>query len=542
MSRRSAALSRTLSGLLSGALILTTLQLAAAPASAVSEPDRDPAALLEAAVESPAAPPGPLDGAPDGATIATGQSVDTSSATSEVVADGAILRGAVQNMDDAPLAGITVTAYGYSDDQPESPVAMRQVVSGADGRWEISGIDEVADRWIVEFVDPQERYATQFWQRATEFRAPVPIELGDGAVVEGIDAVMQLVSTITGRMTGLPAGLVALDQYVWLHVFDWDRWEWVNVAEAEVAADGTFSFSGLGPDYYVVRGFAVTERGVGLAPSGVVLVNEGQEQRVDIRLERAVDGPNRDFSGDWRDDVLAINSTGKLLMYAGNGNGGWAAPGDQVGFGWNTLDIVFPVGDFSNDGYTDLIGRSTAGDLWLYRGNGNRGWAGSVNLGPGWGGFTSLFAPGDFNGDGFVDVMARDRAGALLLYPGNGVGGFRDRPRVIGSGWQGFTALIGPGDFDGDQHVDVLARDSAGRLWLYPGNGSGGWLPKRQVGSGWQGFTAIAGAGDFSGDGAPDLIARDSSGRLFLYRGDGQGGWRGSTLIGSGWNGLRLAN
>lgn len=46
-------------------------------------------------------------------------------------------------------------------------------------------------------------------------------------------------------------------------------------------------------------------------------------------------------------------------------------------------------------------------------------------------------------------------------------------------------------DFTGDGASDVLARDGAGRLWLYPGNGRGGWLPRRQVGAGWQIFNAL---------------------------------------------------
>ncbi|MBD3784833.1 MAG: hypothetical protein IE926_18105, partial [Micrococcales bacterium] len=33
-------------------------------------------------------------------------------------------------------------------------------------------------------------------------------------------------------------------------------------------------------------------------------------------------------------------------------------------------------------------------------------------------------------------------------------------------------------DFTGDGRADLLARDTLGQLWLYPGNGRGGWLPR----------------------------------------------------------------
>jgi hypothetical protein len=53
------------------------------------------------------------------------------------------------------------------------------------------------------------------------------------------------------------------------------------------------------------------------------------------------------------------------------------------------------------------------------------------------------------------------------------------------------TALAGPGDLSGDGKSDVLARDAAGILWLYPGTGGFGLQPRIKVGTGWSGMKAI---------------------------------------------------
>ena len=77
---------------------------------------------------------------------------------------------------------------------------------------------------------------------------------------------------------------------------------------------------------------------------------------------------------------------------------------------------------------------------------------------------------------------------------------------------------------------------------MYRGNGRGGFVTgqREQIGSGWQGFTALFAGGDFSGDGRPDIIARDADGLLFMYRGNGRGGFVTGQReqIGSGWSSL----
>ncbi|MEO6826813.1 MAG: FG-GAP-like repeat-containing protein [Microbacteriaceae bacterium] len=148
--------------------------------------------------------------------------------------------------------------------------------------------------------------------------------------------------------------------------------------------------------------------------------------------------------------------------------------------------------------------------------------------------------PHDFNGDGHPDVLAKSAGGLLWLYPGDGTGGWLGGPSQVGSGWNSMSAIVAPGDFNGDGNPDVLARNGNGVLWLYPGDGAGGWGARSQVGSGWNSMSAILGPGDFNGDGHSDVLARNGNGVLWLYPGDGTGGWLGRSQVGSGWNSMSV--
>jgi len=211
-----------------------------------------------------------------------------------------------------------------------------------------------------------------------------------------------------------------------------------------------------------------------------------------------------------------------------------------------------------NQSNNKVYAPTTAGRTTIFNGSNNStsvvdtgGWSGDAAVNPvsnrvyigqpsGWNlaiidGSVSSPVKNDFNGDGKSDVLATDKAGVLWLYPGNGAGGWLP-PRQVGQGWNVMTAMVSTGDFNGDGKSDVLARDGSGALWLYPGNGSGGWLARSRVGQGWNVMTAIVGVGDLNGDGTADIAARDSSGTLWLYRADGRGGWLPRHWYTSGWN------
>jgi N-acetylmuramoyl-L-alanine amidase/FG-GAP-like repeat len=249
----------------------------------------------------------------------------------------------------------------------------------------------------------------------------------------------------------------------------------------------------------------------------------------------------RDISNDGYPDVLARRrSDGSLWLWEGNPDGGFGSL-TQAGVRWHVMSAVVMPGDWNGDGTDDVIARTASdGSLWLYTGQPSGGITRSVQIGNGWNVMTAIVAPSDLDGDGRVDLIGRRVDGSLWLYGGNGEGRFRP-PTQIGHGWQIMSVIVGPGDFDGDGRNDLLARKADGSLWLYPGRGSGGgFLTARQVGHGWNQFDRILGVGDVDQDRHMDVMARQPSGSIFLYPGNGVGGFGRPTMISTGWAGFDL--
>jgi hypothetical protein len=153
-------------------------------------------------------------------------------------------------------------------------------------------------------------------------------------------------------------------------------------------------------------------------------------------------------------------------------------------------------------------------------------------------GMTDLTA-GDFNGNGKKDLVAVEvSTGKLWLYPGTGSGTLTSRVLIGSGGWNGMSNLT-VGDYNGDGKEDVVAVEvSTGKLWLYPGTGSG--LDSRtEIGTGgWNGMTNLFG-GDFTGDGKDDVGGVEvSTGKLWLYPGTGSGLGSRKEIGSGGWNGM----
>ncbi|MFI5638788.1 FG-GAP repeat domain-containing protein [Streptomyces goshikiensis] len=194
-------------------------------------------------------------------------------------------------------------------------------------------------------------------------------------------------------------------------------------------------------------------------------------------------------------------------------------------------------------GTGEVVGRDAAGVLWHYRRQfgTQSGFADRTRVGGGWNIYNQLIGAGDIYRDGKPDLLARDNAGVLWLYKGTGNPGspFQDRVRVAG-GWNVYDQLIGSADVTGDGRPDLLARDKAGVLWLYKGNDNP-TVPfdeRTRIAGGWNVYDQFSLVGDITGDNRADLVARDAAGVLWLYKGNGKQPvpFDDRIRVGSGWN------
>ncbi|MCL2736353.1 MAG: FG-GAP-like repeat-containing protein [Propionibacteriaceae bacterium] len=143
----------------------------------------------------------------------------------------------------------------------------------------------------------------------------------------------------------------------------------------------------------------------------------------------------------------------------------------------------------------------------------------------------------DMTGDGRGEILAVDSNGILWMFPGQANGSLAQGYQ-LGSGFATMQ-VFGPGDLNGDGKADILAISTDGNLWLYPGNGSGQLGARVQVGSGWTGWRLIP-VGDLNGDGKPDLLGINPNGLLFMYAGLGTGKFAQRVEVGWGWTGWSL--
>jgi hypothetical protein len=238
-------------------------------------------------------------------------------------------------------------------------------------------------------------------------------------------------------------------------------------------------------------------------------------------------------------DVAAVDSAGNLYIYA-SAKGGDLWQRKYISAGWSgvqQLDLV----DYNGDGLQDVLAVWKNGDLTVSFGQSNGTLKARQRIGIGWGSYDIVVSKWR-TADKLPSIIAKQRvSGELFLYPNaNGIN-FAART-VIGIGWGPLTIVAV--DFDGDQRQDLAARNAAGQLLLYRGNGTGGFFsePRRVIGIGWGGMNHLSGITNHLGTRADGVLARTSTGDLRHYS-IGKNTFGPSAVVGkSGWNALVLGS
>ncbi|MEV6012384.1 FG-GAP-like repeat-containing protein [Streptomyces sp. NPDC051976] len=245
----------------------------------------------------------------------------------------------------------------------------------------------------------------------------------------------------------------------------------------------------------------------------------------------------RDYNGEWFGDLLAVTPSGRLDMRTGSSSNGGTLGSGPTGSGWPTSSTIVPFGDLDEDRYNDILVRDSGGKLWRYSGQPGKPFTPSsphMLIGGGWNIYNTLISAGDFNGDFHPDLVARDTAGNLYLYESSGAGAFAPRVK-IGYGYGIYTLMTGINTPNGVGRL--LARDASGVLWRYDGvgNGTGALRPRVRIGGGWNVYNSVVGVGDLNGDGRPELLARDAAGGLWRYDGTRDYLFAPRVSLGGGW-------
>ena len=244
-----------------------------------------------------------------------------------------------------------------------------------------------------------------------------------------------------------------------------------------------------------------------------------------------------DFNGDTITDIVVANDIlDKVSVLIGNGR-------DATGDGTFSLPVTYDtgdspqtvvMGDFNNDGVTDLVTANVNSDnISVLLGNGAEGIGDGTFASP-----VSYItedlpvsiATGDFNGDVITDLaIANLFSDSISVLLGNGSVGNGDgtfAPQVVyATGDQ--PKCVTTGDFNLDGITDlVTANIGSGNISVILGNGSGGigdgsFAPNVTYPAG--DFPNCVTTGDFNRDGILDLSTSNRDSYVSVLLGTGHG-------------------
>lgn len=292
--------------------------------------------------------------------------------------------------------------------------------------------------------------------------------------------------------------------------------------------------------------------GEGNATAGPIVLAMMNDMGWNAASPTACSAPG-DLTGDGFNDVIGVSSTGDLTLAPGTDTGKLLARQNRsAGFG-GFKPIV--IEDFTGDGCADVIAATNVTHELLVlpvTGDFEVGTFGLITTwvdGPTTWTITGIAAVGRFTNDANNDLLVRanqlgpdPQKGQLWLIAGDGAGGALE-PTSLGTGWASYTEFFSAGDWDGDSIGDLFVRTKAnnGTLKLFPGNGFGGFKASKTKGTGWNFSSELFGSFDLSGDGFADIVGRDSTGALRIERATRTGDFiSGTPVISKGWGSFQV--
>jgi len=376
-------------------------------------------------------------------------------------------------------------------------------------------------------------------------------------VVENIDRIAPAKPTAYADITGDTTGAVTVSAIFSndsvITEFSLDNKTWQTYTDGVVMeSNGTIYFRGIDAAGNVSQTAVYEVNNIIAAPDTIDDDLDGNG-KADVILVHTKQG----YSGAWLttgdksvikwgslSDVKAgteILGTGTLYGSGNDGQDIFFADSKSVG-AWNVVEgkvtgyksimsvnsttNVLGLGDFNGDGATDILLRSTNGDLGYYNTDGT-GFTYLKGLGKEW----TVAAIGDLNGDGLDDVVLRHDAGfaGTFLTQKNGTVKWANLDTLAKD-----MTIVGTGDFNGDGVDDVLLQNKSNG-WV------GAWLVEDGRVDSFIGLcnnkNTIEQIADFNGDGIDDLRIRAGADIGVLYvNGADDTTWQYFKSVGTEWD------
>ena len=246
-------------------------------------------------------------------------------------------------------------------------------------------------------------------------------------------------------------------------------------------------------------------------------------------------------------------------LYRQNKNGSFTDVTKEAGLahaGDGNYGMGVAVGDFDNDGYSDLY-VSSYGKNVLYHNNGDGTFTNvTAKAGVAAGGWSASAGFFDYDNDGYLDLFVtryvewdpshEKQCGEVyrtycppadyppttnLLFHNNGNGTFTDVTSSSGVGINKARSLgVAFNDYDNDGYPDIVVANDSMRQFLFHNNRNGTFSEVgMDAGVGFsEDGSPVSGMGvdfrDYDNDGKPDILITDLAKQIYvLYRNDGNG-------------------